>query len=349
MKSSIMGTYVLALWLERACRIPVGRLGEFAFPAGWVLYVGSALGPGGLAARLGRHRRRFASGKRPHWHVDYVREHAVWGGAWARRAGGRLEGDGARRNGERLECDWAAALGQRPGARIVVPGFGASDCRCPGHLVHLPALPDEAWMASILGAERVVVGMDELDELLETLVSGDDDSREAAAIALGRFGATAVAPLAALLAGPDADARWWAARALAEVGTGGAVPPLLLALDDPVPDVRACAALALGRLGDGAGAAALAERLGDESAFVASVAADALSMIGDPAVAALAEKLHDESAHARLLAVRALARIKSQSTIGPLFGVLEDPSYLVRFYARQALEALGVGMVFMAP
>jgi Uri superfamily endonuclease len=232
---------VLALWLERACRIPVGRLGEFAFPAGWVLYVGSALGPGGLAARLGRHRRRFASGKRPHWHVDYVREHAVWGGAWARRAGGRLEGDGARRNGERLECDWAAALGQRPGARIVVPGFGASDCRCPGHLVHLPALPDEAWMASILGAERVVVGMDELDELLETLVSGDDDSREAAAIALGRFGATAVAPLAALLAGPDADARWWAARALAEVGTGGAVPPLLLALDDPVPDVRACA------------------------------------------------------------------------------------------------------------
>ncbi len=349
MKSSIMGTYVLALWLDRPRRISVGRRGEFAFPAGWVLYVGSALGPGGLAARLARHRRRFASGKRPHWHVDYVREHAVWGGAWARRAGGRLEGGGARRAGGRLECAWAAALGQRPGARIVVPGFGASDCRCPGHLVHLPALPDEAWMAHILRAERVVVGMDELDELLETLVSGDDDSREAAAIALGRFGAMAVARLAALLAGPDVDARWWAARALAEVRTGGAVLPLLEALGDPVPDVRACAALALGRLGDGAGAPALAERLGDESAFVASVAADALSMIGDPAVAALAEKLQDESAHARLLAVRALARIKSQSTIGPLFGMLEDPSYLVRFYARQALEALGVGMVFMAP
>lgn len=332
-----MGTYVLALWLDRARRISVGRLGEFEFPAGWVLYVGSALGPGGLAARLARHRRRFASGKRPHWHVDYVREQAVWGGAWARRSG------------ERLECAWAAALGQRPGARILVPGFGASDCRCPAHLVHLPALPDEAWMASILGAERVVVGMDELDELLETLVSGDDDSREAAAIALGRFGAAAAGPLAALLAGPDADARWWAARALAEVGTAGAVPPLLEALGDPVPDVRACAALALGRIGDGAGAPALAERLGDESAFVASVAADALSMIGEPAVGALAEKLQDESAHARLLAVRALARIKSQSAIGPLFGVLEDPSYLVRYYAREALEALGVGMVFMAP
>ena len=344
-----MGTYVLALWLDRPRRIAVGRLGEFAFPAGWVFYVGSALGPGGLAARLARHRRRFASGKRPHWHVDYVREQAVWGGAWARPSGGRLEHGGARPSGQRLECDWAAALGQRPGARIVVPGFGASDCRCPGHLVHLPALPDRAWMVSVLGAERVIVGMDELDELLETLVSGDDESREAVAIALGRFGAIAAVRLATLLAGPDADVRWWTARALAEVGTNSAVPPLLVALDDPVPDVRACAALALGRLGDGAGAPALAERLDDESTFVASVAADALSMIGDPAVAALADKLQDESAHTRLLAVRALARIKSQSTISPLFGVLEDPSYLVRFYARQALEALGVGMVFMAP
>lgn len=332
-----MGTYVLALWLDRTSRITVGRLGEYTFPAGWLLYVGSALGPGGLAARLGRHQRRFASGKRPHWHVDYVREQAVWGGAWARRSG------------QRLECDWAAALSQRPGARIVVPGLGASDCRCPGHLVHLPALPDEAWLARVLGAERVIVGIDELDELIETLVSGDDDRREAAAIALGRFGVPAAGRLAALLAGPDADTRWWAARALAEVGTNGAVPALLEALGDPVADIRACAALALGRLGDGAGAPALADRLGDESAFVASIAADALSMIGEPAVAALAEKLQDESAHARLLAVRALARIKSQSAIAPLFGVLEDPSYLVRYYAHHALEALGVGMVYMAP
>jgi hypothetical protein len=29
--------------------------------------------------------------------------------------------------------------------------------------------------------------------------------------------------------------------------------------------------------------------------------------------------------------------------------MLEDPSYLVRYYAREALEAQGVGMVFLAP
>jgi hypothetical protein len=29
--------------------------------------------------------------------------------------------------------------------------------------------------------------------------------------------------------------------------------------------------------------------------------------------------------------------------------VLEDSSYLVRYYAQEALDALGVGMVFVVP
>jgi HEAT repeat protein len=200
-----------------------------------------------------------------------------------------------------------------------------------------------------LGAARIVVAAEELDELLETLISGDDDNREAAAVALGRLGEAATEPLTSLLVGEDADARWWAARTLAEVGTDGAVLPLVDALGDPDPDVRACAALALGQIGDGVAVYELAARLADESAFVASIAADALSMIGRPAVEALADRLADRSPHVRLLAVRALGRIGSQSAIGPLFAVLEDPSYLVRHYAQEALEALGVGMVFWAP
>jgi HEAT repeat protein len=188
-----------------------------------------------------------------------------------------------------------------------------------------------------------------MNELLEVLVSGADDSREAAAVALGRFGAAAAGPLARLLVTGDADVRWWAARALAEVGTDDAVSLLVRALDDADPDVRACAALALGQIGNGTAAPELALRLADESAFVASIAADALSMIGQPAVEALAGSLTEENPHVRLLAVRALGRIGSQSAIGPLFGLLEDPSYLVRHYAREALDALGVGMVFLAP
>jgi HEAT repeat protein len=72
-------------------------------------------------------------------------------------------------------------------------------------------------------------------------------------------------------------------------------------------------------------------------------------MIGEPTIEALAERLADESPHVRLLAVRALGRIKSQRAIVPLFGVLDDSSYLVRHYAQDALEALGVGMLFVAP
>lgn len=137
-----MGTYVLALWLDAPCQISVGRLGEFRFPAGWYLYVGSAFGPGGLRARLARHRRRVTSGKRAHWHVDYLREWASWGGAWGHSSE------------QRLECTWAAALLRLPGARVVASRFGASDCRCPAHLVHLPALPGEHWFQSVLGADR---------------------------------------------------------------------------------------------------------------------------------------------------------------------------------------------------
>jgi len=331
-----MGTYVLALWLNTTRRISVGRLGEFEFPAGWYLYTGSARGPGGLQARLARHRRRLGTGKRNHWHVDYLREQAIWGGAW-----------GCASN-QRLECAWATALRLLPGAQVVAPGFGASDCRCAAHLVRVASLPAGDWFANTLKAERVLMGSEELDDLLHVLIAGDDGSREAAALALGRLGAAAIEPLATMLTGDGADARWWAARALAEVGGDGAVPPLVGALTDPEPDVRACAALALGRIGNGLASPALAARLVDESAFVAGIVADALSMIGEPAVKALVEMLTAESPHVRLLAVRALGRIKAQNATGPLCGLLEDPSYLVRYYAQEALEALGVGMIFLA-
>ena len=359
----IIGTYVLALWLPRPRTIRVGRLGSFAFPAGWYLYTGSALGPGGLRARLARHQRhvgdaarngeRTSTGaKRAHWHVDYLREEAAWGGAWVSVSG------------QRLECEWATALRRLPGATIWAPGFGASDCRCPAHLVHVGRLPGGEVFAATLGAERLFMGNEELEDLLRALTAGDDagaagmEDREAAAVALGNYGASAIPPLEVLLASDDAGNRWWAARALAEIGAGGAVPPLIRALGDVDPDVRACAALALGRKGAAPAtasataahsASALARALADESAFVASIAGDALAMIGEPAVAALVEILASENAHVRLLAVRALGRVQAQSAIGPLFGLLEDPSYLVRYYAQEALEALGVGMVWLRP
>jgi Uri superfamily endonuclease len=120
------GTYALVLHLEDREEITVGRLGTFAFPAGYYLYVGSALGPGGLEARLARHRRLD---KKLHWHIDYLLEHAQLVEVWSAAST------------DKLECLWAQAARQLSGSETPVPGFGSSDCHCPSHLIYLARKP----------------------------------------------------------------------------------------------------------------------------------------------------------------------------------------------------------------
>jgi Uri superfamily endonuclease len=130
------GTYALLFHLPAAGRLQVGRLGLFSLPAGYCLYLGSALGPGGLAGRLGRHLRPPLA---PHWHVDYLRRVAAVVELWW--AASPVRG----------EHEWAAAAGRLTGATIPVPRFGAGDCRCPAHLYHYPARP-------AFGAFRALIG-----------------------------------------------------------------------------------------------------------------------------------------------------------------------------------------------
>ncbi|MBL8057802.1 MAG: GIY-YIG nuclease family protein [Anaerolineales bacterium] len=128
------GSYVLVLRLARPRRVRLGGLGWHRLPAGWYLYVGSARGPGGLAARVGRHLRRPAA---QHWHIDYLRRAAGVTAVWWRVAP------------DRLECAWADAIAGWPGAAPAVPGFGASDCRCLTHLWRVPGPPARpAWAAA---------------------------------------------------------------------------------------------------------------------------------------------------------------------------------------------------------
>ncbi len=129
------GTYVLVLHLPRPIAIHVGRLGRFRFPAGWYAYAGSAHGPGGLAVRLNRHLRLP---KPLRWHIDYLREHAPPVEIWY------TVGDGKR------ECIWAQALAGLAGAHIPAPRFGASDCRCPAHLVHFATTPHPTAFARVV-------------------------------------------------------------------------------------------------------------------------------------------------------------------------------------------------------
>lgn len=118
------GTYLVILRMERSEVIPVGKLGRFHFPAGYYVYVGSALA--GLGRRLNRHLRRQ---KALHWHIDYLLERA------------QLKEVRAEVNPERLECEWAKAIGELAEAEFPAPGFGASDCACRSHLVYFRCRP----------------------------------------------------------------------------------------------------------------------------------------------------------------------------------------------------------------
>ena len=128
------GSYILWLHNPRSKDLTVGRLGRFNFPAGDYIYIGSAHGPGGLRARLGRHLR--GSGKQ-HWHVDYLRTAAqVSGFGYQISAVHFLSAPHL----PSTECDWSQRLAVLPEAGLPIPGFGASDCRsgCAAHLIYFP-------------------------------------------------------------------------------------------------------------------------------------------------------------------------------------------------------------------
>ncbi|MBI5062352.1 MAG: GIY-YIG nuclease family protein [Desulfatitalea sp.] len=132
------GTYVLLLRLRRSTPIRIGHLGAIPFKRGWYAYVGSAFGPGGLAARLGRHLR---AEKKPRWHIDYLRAMAEPRRIWSSTAP------------EPLEHTWAAILSRY--ATKSIPGFGCSDCRCPSHLFYFNSEPREAFPGSALRSYRL--------------------------------------------------------------------------------------------------------------------------------------------------------------------------------------------------
>jgi len=135
---SSKGSYALVLRLRRSTILQVGRLGRFRFPSGWYVYVGSARGPGGLGARLGRHLR---TEKPLRWHIDYLREKAGVCGIWASP------------EPENREHDWAGQLRGEAAASMPAVGFGASDCRCAAHLFHFHRTPAETGLFDRLAGE----------------------------------------------------------------------------------------------------------------------------------------------------------------------------------------------------
>ncbi|MBD3189987.1 MAG: DUF123 domain-containing protein [Candidatus Heimdallarchaeota archaeon] len=115
------GTYLLFLNNPEDQNITIGSLGIVNFPKSYYVYVGSALGPGGLKKRISRHLRLQ---KKIFWHIDYLLNRT------------ELVAIATIPSKERLECKISQQISsqlQRP-EQFSISNFGSSDCNCKSHL-----------------------------------------------------------------------------------------------------------------------------------------------------------------------------------------------------------------------
>ncbi len=110
-------TYQLHIRLKQPCRLSVGKLGIFDFPAGQYIYTGSAVRT--LEARIRRHMRKD---KKLHWHIDYLLASPYADIIRVVRFA-------------MPEC----AINRQTRGKVLIPGFGAGDCRnqCVSHLKYI--------------------------------------------------------------------------------------------------------------------------------------------------------------------------------------------------------------------
>jgi len=130
------GTYVLVLSSRSTDLIQIGRLGALQLQSGFYVYVGSALGPGGVRARLAHHLKLSP---RLHWHIDYLRAHT------------RVEEICYCLYTRRLEHVWAEHIGLAEGASVPLVGFGSTDCGCESHLFFFEQRPSRERLRQVLG------------------------------------------------------------------------------------------------------------------------------------------------------------------------------------------------------
>ena len=98
---------------------------------GYYTYTGSALGNGAscLKHRIARHLRKK---KRRFWHIDYL----------LANENVSVEAVIVAETNENMECPLNKYLKSIIGAKVLVKGFGASDCRkkCESHLLYFPEI-----------------------------------------------------------------------------------------------------------------------------------------------------------------------------------------------------------------
>lgn len=112
------GIYLLFIFLNKDKRIKIGKLGRFLFPKGNYCYVGSALN--NLEKRILRHKSKH---KKLHWHIDYFLKY------------GKIIKVRKIKTSKKIECKIAQRVAKK--GKVIVNGFGSSDCSCKSHLFYL--------------------------------------------------------------------------------------------------------------------------------------------------------------------------------------------------------------------
>ncbi|AEH60859.1 protein of unknown function DUF123 [Methanosalsum zhilinae DSM 4017] len=112
------GSYFL-IFQNKECTIDVGSLGSIKFSKGYHVYVGSALGNGGLKRvirHINLHEKKDRSSK---WHIDYLLLNPHFNLIFAV----------CIFTNKRIECLLAENMDQKS-----IKGFGCTDCICDSHL-----------------------------------------------------------------------------------------------------------------------------------------------------------------------------------------------------------------------
>lgn len=118
---SVSGTYVLFIAVSKDITLEIGSLGGIKFVKGFYIYIGSALGSGGLVKRVERHLRNE---KKLFWHIDYLLNSSsieIAAVAWTA-------------NQQKLECLISQEIDRLLDLVTPIHRFGSSDCKCTGHL-----------------------------------------------------------------------------------------------------------------------------------------------------------------------------------------------------------------------
>jgi len=140
MSKRLTGSYCLLIELTRQTVLTPGKLGTYNIPAGWYVYTGS--GGSSLEGRLRRHCSSHS--KKLRWHIDYLLAHPAAKLREVIAFPGKSGG----------ECLLNLRIKGMPEARVLISGFGSSDCTadCQSHLIYFEGRPP--ILRSISGGSR---------------------------------------------------------------------------------------------------------------------------------------------------------------------------------------------------